>query len=127
MSASLVRPATIANMTPQIITKAEREAREVAALQEKIKAEFPSHWEMLKNLVQAAGDVIEHGIESRTREEIETVLKICAGCPRLVNDNSKFRCGICGCYLGGRKGQGLLGTTLGKVSQKSWHCPLSKW
>jgi len=114
-------------MEPQIITRAEREARKLAVQEIAAKNALPSNWQMLKNLVQAAGDVIANGVESRTKKEIEVVLKICAGCPKLVNDDGKFRCGSCGCYLGGRSGQGLMGTTFGKVSQKSWKCPLGKW
>ena len=95
---------------------------------------LPSNWQMAKNLAQAGIDVFKNGADKRTQEEIETVLKICetsgpAGgkCPKLVDDNGKLRCGNCGCYLGGRKGQGLLGTSLGKASLKSWSCPLGKW
>ena len=88
---------------------------------------LPSNWQMAKNLVQAVGDIVVDGAEKRSPEEIETVLNICKMCPRLVNDAGKFRCGSCGCYLGGRDGQGLLGTSLGKASLKSWKCPLGKW
>lgn len=98
-------------MTPQIITRAEREARK----QEVAKASFPSNWQMLKNLVQAAGDVLEKGIDQRTPEEIEAALKICAGCEKLVMDKGRARCGQCGCVL------------QYKSRLRAWKCPLDKW
>lgn len=102
-------------MDPQIITRAERVAQKQKAQQEAAKANLPSRWQMLKNLVQAAGEVLDKGTDRRTPEEVDRVLEICAGCEKLVMDKGRARCGQCGCVL---QYKSLL---------QAWTCPLGKW
>lgn len=104
----------------KIITKAERQARDLEEARKKIEKDIPSRWEMLKNLVEAARLAIEDGFERRSPEEVERVLKICAACPKLIPEQWGGRCGACGCRLGNDK-------SLGKVSLTSWKCPLGYW
>lgn len=100
-------------MEPKIITRAEREARKLAAQEVAAQASFPSNWQMLKNVIGSMGDVIIHGTDKRTPEELERVLKICAGCSYFRAKGP--RCAHCGCYL------------LLKAKMASLHCPLNKW
>lgn len=94
--------------TPKIITAEER-----AAIRSKNK--LPSNWEMFKNLIQAAKDAVKSGLDVRGPEDTEAALKICAECPKLIDDGGSHRCGSCGCVLSY------------KVKLKAWHCPLNKW
>lgn len=127
-------------MEPKLITQTERLARKIGCaacaksttidLQKNLKepimteqqdtTQFPSRWEMLKNLVIAAKDAVASGLEVRTPEDTEKALKICDTCPKLVIDDGNARCGVCGCFLGGNG-------KLGKTSLTAWHCPLGKW
>lgn len=79
------------------------------------KASLPSNWQMLKNLVSAAGEAVRGGLDVRGPEETEAALKICVECPKLVHDERGPRCGGCGCFL------------KIKLELKAWHCPLGKW
>ena len=111
-------------MEPQIITRAEREAKKLAAQEVAVKNALPSNWQMLKNLVQAGIDVIKGGADRRTQEEIEAVLKICEACPFFIANEWGGRCGRCGCRLGtGRDGS----LRFGKLTMRAWHCPIGKW
>lgn len=99
-----------------IITRAEREMRKQLPEDQVL----PSRWEMVKNLVQAAADAAKGGFDVRGPEETEAALKICAACPHLIENEGNPRCAKCGCFLGSQN-------KLGKVSLKSWRCPLDKW
>lgn len=100
-------------MIPQIITRAEREARQLAEQEAAAKAAFPTRWQMLKNLLGSMGDLVTHGLDQRSPEELERVLKICAGCPYYREQGP--RCAHCGCYL------------LLKARAAGLHCPINKW
>lgn len=110
---------------PKIITRAERailRGKECSTCGKPAAPtiQLPTRWDMLKNLVQAAKDAIAGGLEVRSAEDTEKVLKICAECPNLTGDETNPRCGVCGCFLGGPG-------KLGKVSLQDWHCPIGKW
>lgn len=107
-------------MNPEIITAKERLAQKKCntcgkKLPMNTENKLPSNWQMFKNLVQAAADAVASGLDVRGPEETEKALKICAECPRLVDDGGSHRCGECGCVL------------QYKVKLKAWHCPLNKW
>lgn len=102
-------------MIPHIISAQERAARKLVAQEAAIQASLPSRWQMLKNLVEAAKDVIVEGTEARSTEEIEAALKVCAGCPHLIVNQWGGRCGKCGCKASF------------KVKLKAWKCPIDKW
>ena len=89
---------------------------------------LPSNWEMFKNLVVAAKDAVASGLKVRGPEDTEKALKICAECPKLVNDGGWLRCGACGCGIGFSTPDGdIRPSKLGKLAIKAWHCPLNKW
>lgn len=100
-------------MEPKIITRAEREAKKLAAQEVAAQASFPSNWQMLKNLAGSLGDLVTDGIGQRSPEEIEAVLKICAAC--LHYREKGPRCAKCGCYV------------LLKSRAAALHCPIGKW
>lgn len=102
-------------MESKIITRAERVARKLATQEASIQASLPSRWQMLKNLVEAVKDVITDGAETRSAEEVEAALKVCAGCPHLIVNQWGGRCGKCGCKASF------------KVKLKAWKCPIGKW
>ncbi len=114
-----------------IITRAERLARKGCSDCGKpvrvstAQVALPSNWQMFKNLVSAAADAVKGGLDVRGPEEVEAILKICAGCPKLIHDERGLRCGSCGCWIGGFHPDGS--HNLGKVSLRAWRCPEGKW
>lgn len=81
----------------------------------KIEEEFklPSRLEMAKNLVQAAKEAVQNGLDVRSGDEVQKIMEICILCPKYIESGP--RCGFCGCFL------------KAKTQLKSWHCPLKKW
>jgi hypothetical protein len=88
---------------------------------------LPSKFQMIKNLMNAAKDAIQNGLDVRSPEDIEKALTICSECPKLVNDDGWIRCGGCGCGLGFSTPDGIRPSKLSKLALKAWHCPIGKW
>jgi hypothetical protein len=86
------------------------------------KYRLPSRLQMFRNVLEAAKLVIKDGPTRRSHEEVESIMPICAKCPMLIDD--EFRCGVCGCFLGGIKNGKF---KFGKMYLANWHCPKDKW
>ncbi len=82
--------------------------------QEKLAKEYKTPKNIVErgfNLLGAVGDFISDGLETCTKEEYESRLKICEPCPKRENNT----CTICTCNL------------KLKAAMKSQHCPIKKW
>ncbi len=110
------RPQGYYNEVLSLSKKIDNDKYELSDENFKILAEkyrLPSLFRMTSGLFQAAVNHIKDPTK-RTEEQIKDILKICAACPYLIEN--EFRCSKCGCPI------------LRKVSlDKNTHCPINKW
>lgn len=80
-------------------------------------SEFPSTYEMLKNLLESGHDIIQGVVQGDAvfADDVtyERRLSICNTCEFFVKESQ--RCAKCGCYM------------TKKSAFKNLKCPLNKW
>ena len=74
----------------------------------------------IRNYTKAVVQHIATGMETRTNEEVNTILEICKQCEHFNSRNNS--CRICGCRCNKNKS-----AFTNKLRMKSQKCPKGKW